>query len=208
MSKKRTITKNANIDSWPTKKAAAEYLGLAEKTLDRMAERGEIQKGLRRQPGRPPVVVFHPDDIERAKQEREPEPFVLPTNGTNGTGRELQPLSQQQQTTAAALVQVLTAIADRIAEPPAQQLKEPFFLTMRQAREVSGLPPSYLREHFVESGRAVKTGRGWRIRRADLEQLGRDGQFGQVSKVSEEAGRNGQFGHMSKVSEKGNLQSE
>jgi hypothetical protein len=172
--------KNHNYDGWLTKQEAAASLGLAEKTLDRMAESGKIQKGKRKRAGLPAIAVFHPDDVARIKAERgqeQPEPFLLPADGT---ARELQPAAQQQTTTA--LVQALTAIAERVTAPA--ELKEPFFLTLKQAREVSGLPTSYLRQHFIAVGRAVKTGRGWRIRRADLEQFGRDGHMSNVSDMS------------------------
>jgi hypothetical protein len=176
----KTTNKNLNYDGWMTKQEAAAYLGLAEKTLDRMAESGKIQKAKRKRAGMPALAVFHPGDlanIKAARDEEQTPPFVLPANGT---GRELQPATQQQ--TATALVQALTAITERITAPA--ELKEPFFLTLKQARAVSGLPSSYLRQHFIAAGRAVKTGAGWRIRRTDLEQLGRDGH---VADMSEQA---------------------
>jgi hypothetical protein len=40
------MSKNHNFDGWMTKQEAAVHLGLAEKTLDRMAESGKIQKNL------------------------------------------------------------------------------------------------------------------------------------------------------------------
>jgi len=41
--------KNHNYDGWLTKQEAAASLGLAEKTLDRMAESGKIPRHLSRQ---------------------------------------------------------------------------------------------------------------------------------------------------------------
>lgn len=156
------------LTEWLTKREAATLLGLSEKSVDRMAERGEIQKATRKQNGKPPAVVFHPADIGRVKTERHqtPAPFIMP----NGTA-ELQTLASSQQPAAAAeLVRALTAIADRLAGPA--EVKEPLWLTLAEASEASGLPPSYLRKHFLDTGRAVKTGRGWRIRRAELQDVG------------------------------------
>ncbi len=145
-------------DSWYTKQEAAAMLQIAEKTLDRMAGRGEIQKATRKRTGLPPQAIFHPGDIDRLKAAGDsPAPFV--TIGTDVPAHH---------PTSAALIQVLTAIADRIAAP---MEREPHFLTLKQAREVSGLPISYLRQHFVDAGRAIKTGGGWRISRAHLEQF-------------------------------------
>jgi hypothetical protein len=89
-----------NFDGWMTKQEAAAYLGLAEKTLDRIAEGGKVQKGKRKRPGLRSIAVFHPDDLARIKAEREqeqPSIFVLPANGT---GHEIQPTTQQQIATA------------------------------------------------------------------------------------------------------------
>jgi hypothetical protein len=114
-----------------------------------------------------------PGDIEKLRAAHQPSAFVLPANG------ELVLTAGAQ--TSVALVRALTAIAERVAE-----LKEPHFLTLKQARAVSGLPASFLHAHFVRTGRAVKTGAGWRIPQAHLDEFARNlDKTDRTSKMSE-----------------------
>ena len=145
-----------HLDAWLTKAEVSAILGVAEKTVDRMSARKEIQKSIRYRRGLSPVVVFHPEDVNRIKEERgQPlESFIVPATSTR---------SQQLQPAQTALVDLLTALTDRLAEP------EPFdFVTLKQARSVSGLPGKYLHQHFVKSGGALKIGGRWHIPRAKL----------------------------------------
>ena len=51
-----------------------------------------------------------------------------------------------------------------------ESLRYPF-MTVAAAADYSGLPRSYLRELIKKGDIGIKTGAGWRIRRADLEKL-------------------------------------
>jgi excisionase family DNA binding protein len=75
-----------------------------------------------------------------------------------------------RQPTAEQFLQTVAAAA-RAPEPDVR-LAERLFLTIREAGRYSGLPQSHLRE-LIRSRKlkALKTGAGWRIRRADLEQI-------------------------------------
>lgn len=180
MSKKGVKLPRGSFDSWLTKDEVAGALGVVQKTVDRLAIKGELQKAVRQRPRLPPIVVFSPADVERIKSERE-QPFVMP-NGRSGTSSTAVQSASQNSTNA--LVKALTAIADRVAAPPSE-LKEPFFLSLKQARATSGLPISYLREQLVNTGHAIKTGGGWRISRVQLEHLARtQDRVGQVANMS------------------------
>jgi hypothetical protein len=176
MSKSAVKAVKPDLTAWMTKQQAAGFLSVAERTIDRLASNGQIQKAMRKRPGKPALCVFYPEDLQRIKDARDqaPLPFIMP-----------QPAQQAISAPQTALVQALTAIAERVAATvptPAlvTEIKEPFFLSLKQAREVSGLPLSALREYFIKPGRALRTGAGWRIRRADLEQFGRDGHHGEI----------------------------
>jgi hypothetical protein len=80
------IVKKGSQDytGWPTKAEAAELLGMSEKTIERLATRGEIQQAYRRIPNRRPTPVFNPADIETLKgQTASGKAFVVPESAAN-----------------------------------------------------------------------------------------------------------------------------
>ena len=111
------------LDAWMTKAEAAHYLGVAEKTVERMASRKEVQKNIRYRRGLPPLIVFHPEDRIKEAREQPPEPFLVPAQSHT---QQLPP----------ALVECLTAI--RLAHEPYD------LFTLKRAHEASGLPKKYL----------------------------------------------------------------
>ena len=52
------------FEDWKTQTEAAEILQVSSKTIARLAAQQKLQRGLRRVPGRKPLPVFHPGDIE------------------------------------------------------------------------------------------------------------------------------------------------
>ena len=52
------------LNDWKNQVEAAEILKCSEKTVGRMAAQKKIERVLRRVPGRKPMPVFNPDDIE------------------------------------------------------------------------------------------------------------------------------------------------
>ena len=66
------------LDDWKTQAEAAEILKCSQKTVGRMAAQKKIQRVLRRVPGRKPMPVFNPDDIETIRAETvQVEPFPV-----------------------------------------------------------------------------------------------------------------------------------
>lgn len=152
-----------NFEHWLTKAEAAQALGVAEKTIDRMAAVGQIQKQKRGSPGKPPMAVFHPDDIERERNARHktPAPFILPT-----------------ETTAVQRLSDLT-----VPHPPKSygqgdrrmsdiwtpsELQFIGYLSIQEAMRFTGLPEKTI-QRFAREGRVQKI--GTRYRRKDLEAL-------------------------------------
>lgn len=158
--------KPQNVDDWLTKQQAAQVLGLAEKSLDRMATRGEIQKAMRKRPGLPPQAVFHPGDVDRAKAERE-KPFVMPS-GTTST-------SVPVLSNSAAMPAVIQAISGIKQRSDGVRLPERLYLTIEEAAEFTGLGVGYIRKQIREGKITPRRGAGPRgadvLRRADLEGL-------------------------------------
>ena len=154
----------SKLDDWKTQAEAAEILKCSQKTIGRMAGQKKIQRVLRRVPGRKPMPVFNPDDIEMLRAEMvQVEPFPV---RERGDGKAL-----ARQTSQGRVDLLAQLLADRIPPAPAVPVAQKVFLNLKEASEYSGMPKAWLVRE-IKSGKikAIKAG-GWRIRRADLEQL-------------------------------------
>ena len=152
------------LDDWKTQAEAAEILRCSQKTVGRMAAQKKIQRVLRRVPGRKPMPVFNPDDIEAIRAEMvQVEPFPVKERGK---GKALARLPSQGGVDLLAQL-----LADRISPARSVPVEQKVFLNLKEAVEYSGMPKAWLLRE-IKSGKikAIKAG-GWRIRRSDLEQL-------------------------------------
>lgn len=154
---------------WPSPTEVADRLGVSLKTIERAVERGEIQKAYRKMPGRRAAVVLNPDDVDRySAASVQPEAFMMPADtgepAPNGHGKAL---AVRPPVTMAALPAMFEYLQS-IARPAPVTL----YLDVKAAAEYSGLPISTIRM-LIDSDRlpAMKTGRGFRVRRKDLEAL-------------------------------------
>jgi predicted DNA-binding transcriptional regulator AlpA len=168
------------LDDWLTKQQAAQFLGVAEKTVDRMAAKGELQKAERKRPGKAPVVVFHPDDVGRARAVRQqpPPPFIVPHSDT-----AVQPMSDLSPTVEhesgarsdvsreTSVHLILSRLASVLEMAPASTipLHHKVYLTMPEARQLTGLSEDRILA-AAKDGRVRKEGRLY-YRRRDLENL-------------------------------------
>ena len=152
------------LDDWKTQAEAAEILKCSQKTVSRMAAQKKIQRVLRRVPGRKPMPVFNPDDIEAIRAEMvQVEPFPVKEQG------EVKTLARQPSQGGVELLAQL--LADRMSPARSVPVEQKVFLNLREAVEYSGMPKAWLLRE-IKSGKikAIKAG-GWRIRRSDIEQL-------------------------------------
>lgn len=158
-----------DYSAWPTKQQAADAIGVSTKLVEQLATEGKLQTAKYRRPeGGPRLSVYHPADVERLRLERNPDapPFVLP------------PEPDAPQAIARAqpqdLLQMLAAAitSQKSEKPPAVRIAERLFLSIQEASDYSGLPQSHIRR-LMKAGTlpALRTGGGWRIKRADLEKL-------------------------------------
>ena len=128
------------LDDWFTKSQAAAFLQLSEKTIERLAAKGDLRRASRKRPGVRPLVVYHPDDLQQQQPALVPRADLLPS-----------------------LLQNLL--------PSDLPLRDKLFLTVKEAARFAGLPQATIRRLIHAAAiPAVKAG-GWRIRRADLEQI-------------------------------------
>ena len=152
--------KQVNLDQWKTKAEAAEILSVSEKTVERMAERGEIGKAERKIPGRRPLPVFDPGDIEKVSQQTlKPRSPGFPAPVASTALARISP----QDARAMAAAMVGTNLASR-----AVSTAEKLYLTVPEASEYSGLSKAYIRRLIKTEKLPALKDRGWKIRREHL----------------------------------------
>ena len=72
------------LDDWFTKSQAAAFLQVSEKTIERLARKGEIRRETRKRPGVRPSPVYSPEDLDRVKNAQTPQVAVLPPQAEAG----------------------------------------------------------------------------------------------------------------------------
>jgi hypothetical protein len=175
----------SDTSNWIEKRAAVSILGVSEKTLERWAAAKKIRSKSLTAPGQSSRAIYHPRDIERLAAARRggsslPAPAVAPV--------ELPPPPPGPSVSLIALTpEQFGELLDRAAVPQqkmiaaAQEgaahreetlslidLRSKIYLTVAEARRLTGLPLARLRE-AVHAGAVTQMGRLYR--RADLERL-------------------------------------
>ena len=133
-----------DLSTWYTKSQACAKLGnIAERTLDRLVERGKIRKRTRPMPGRKPEPVYSAEDIDKIIELTEARAAVLPPESNY-------PILRRKG-----------------APAPSAAL----WLTYEEAAAYSGLPRRTL-ERLVRAGKlaAIRAGSTY-IRRADIDAM-------------------------------------
>ena len=163
---------NLPENEWVTKQEASHFLQVAERTIDRLAARGALQKRTQRRPGQQTIAVYHTPDLARyaaARAERyaaaaaSAAAYVMPAKGLAVPGGPV---------TAGPTADALTRLADLLAgriNPRAS-----LYISVDEAAIRPGLNERYVRQ-CVRSGklRAVRLmvdgRRVTRVRAADLD---------------------------------------
>ena len=149
------------IDDWFTKSQAAAFLQLSEKTVERLAAKGQIHRASRKRPGVRPQRVYDPDDLQKIKDSQIPRVEIVS-----------QAEAPQQQPALVPRADLLPSLLQNLF-PPSDflPLRDKLFLTLKEAARFAGLPQATIRRLIHSAALpAVKAG-GWRIKRSDLEQL-------------------------------------
>ena len=144
-----------NLDNWPTKTQAAAFLKISEKTIERLAAKGELRRESRKRSGVRPLVVYHPDDLQQIKDSQTPNVEIM---------AQADPQQQTALVPRADLPSLLKNLFP--SDPP---LRDKLYLTVTEAARYAGLPKITIRRLIRSAALpAVKAG-GWRIKRSDLE---------------------------------------
>ena len=171
-----------DYSTWMTKQQAADSLAVSTKQIERWANDKQLQSAKWKRPeGGPAIAVYHPADVERMAQDRNPdaEPFVLPTEAadrkpTNGTHA----VAVRQPSPEQFLQAIAAAVAGASQTSQTQRrvsLSEQLYLTIPEAADFTGLGVGYVRRLVTDRKLALVKGAGPRradvLRRVDLEKL-------------------------------------
>ncbi len=172
---------DVTYSTWLTKAQAAEAIGVSTKFVEQLAKEKKLQAAKRKQPETGAwVSVYHPDDVERLRKERNPEaeaftlPAVEPAAGvaSDPDGKPNAVAIRQQSPTDFFKALAAAVGSSQNSQNLNVRVAERLFLTIPEAADYSGLPQAHLRRLMTEGKiTALKTGSGWRIRRVDLEKL-------------------------------------
>jgi|SRR5581483_6604784 len=179
-----------DYSTWLTKQQAADAIGVSTKLIEKFAQEKHLQSAKWKRPeGGARIAVYHPHDVERLRKERNPEaqPFVIAPS-KDGAPDDVPAFAEAPAATSApntalavrqpSAEQFLQAIAaamgsgSQTSQNLGVRISERLFLTIPESADYSGLPQSHLRRLMADGTlKAMRTGGGWRIRRADLEKL-------------------------------------
>ena len=150
---------NPVLDDWSTKTQAAAFLKVSEKTIERLASKGDLRRATRKRPGIRPLPVYDPDDLQKIKDSQIPHAEII----TQANAPQQQPALVPRLDLPSFLQSLMHG-----ADVP---LRDKLFFSVKEAARYSGLPQSTIRR-LIHAAKipAFKAG-GWRIKRSDLEQL-------------------------------------
>ena len=151
------------LDSWKTHAEAAEILKCSQRTIARMADDKKIRRVLRRIPGRKPLPVFNPDDIETLRAE------MVQVEPAPAAGQDRKALALRSGQAQVDLFAQL--LRDRLSAAPRVPVERKLFLRLEEATEYSGMTRARLLRLIKEGSLDATRDRGWKIRRSDLEQI-------------------------------------
>jgi len=145
------VTTAPDLSGWMTKQQVAAALGVSEKTVTRMSDRGELKQETRTEPGQTPRPVFEPGSVRNNQRSGPPYPrFRAPQKLLAA------PAVPDPPTKAKAL--------------PLSELRFKTFLTTDEAVRYSGLPEAILGD-LVTRGKVIRytNMKPYRYYRRDLE---------------------------------------
>ena len=149
---------DTHLEDWLTKTQAAAFLKISEKTIERLAAKGELRRESRKRSGVRPLVVYHPDDLQQIKDSQTPRVEIMAQ------------ADPQPQPALVPRADLLPSLLQNLF-PSDLPLRDKLFLTVKEAARFAGLPQATIRRLIHATALpAVKAG-GWRIKRSDLENL-------------------------------------
>ena len=112
------------LDDWFTKSQAAAVLQVSEKTIERLATKGEIRRATRKRPGVRPSPVYCPEDLDRVKNAQTAQVVVMPPQAKAGGVPVLAPRAAEGQAISQRQRSHSILRASRIHDPALAQERE------------------------------------------------------------------------------------
>lgn len=148
------------------KTEACEFLGVSERSLARYASQGKI--GVKYIKGaRGNVAEYDDDDLKRLKEE-----LSQPVQVRGAVERLPANLAIAPVAGVGGVPDILALIAERLKpqDKPTVAIENKLTLSLAEAATLSGLSQSFLSQSIhAQNLRAAKRGRGWNIKRDDLD---------------------------------------
>jgi hypothetical protein len=162
-----TAAPTANhLTEWMTKEDAAALLQCSARSLERRANKGEIETRKQQRTGKSPAVLYRTNDVMRLQ----PPSFEMPANRTVATIPTAAPTAAT--TPEIPWLDALAATLEAIRQPP-PVTPIPHWLTVAQASLHSGLSEACLKRlRKAGSLITIKDSRQWKYQRADLDRFG------------------------------------
>jgi excisionase family DNA binding protein len=152
------------------KKEAASFLDVSERAIERYTSKGKLHVRYEDKPSGGTVAVYDEDEVAKLKSELE-QPAPLTTLSTTT------PTPRQQTTSlspvgASEWAQVFSAafVAQQETQASTVSITDKLTLNLEEAARLSGLSRGFLAA-AIHDGKlnAAKRGRGWNIKRSDLD---------------------------------------
>jgi excisionase family DNA binding protein len=156
-----------------TKKEAAEYLGISTRQLENYAKQGKLSVCY----GRGPTgdqAVYDEKELRKLRAEldtrRAPRPAVV-SESDESPEQEPRSLARLSDVAPLAFLQQIAAtIREGQKAPASASVGEKIMLTLADASALTSLSKGFLTDAIHEKKlRAQKLGRGWKIKRTDLD---------------------------------------
>jgi hypothetical protein len=176
--------------TWLTKQQVAERLQVGIRTVETLAQTGQLHQARRRAPDTGQrVAVYHPDDVDRIAAERAPGPptaFLVPDPTKNGNGHGhapsqalmIPPPPAGDLEPIRALTSVLLAVVTELRKegPQASQASQgpqtpTTWIEIPEAARILGRSQAYVRRQIQGGFLHAERDRTVKVRRTDVEAL-------------------------------------
>jgi excisionase family DNA binding protein len=165
------------------KKEAADFLGVSTRAIERYAAKGKIGVSYTKNQTGQALAEFNDEDLSRLKAEMDQAPYPrrpavenrpadIPDNHDNGNSRGNQALMPRNLIDFAELLSI--RVGKQILEAQNNHrpvaISDKLTLSLSDASYLSGLSRGFLRDAIkARKLKAAKRGRGWNIKRLDLD---------------------------------------
>jgi len=154
------------------KKEAADYLGVSERAVERYTKAGRLsaryEKGKTR-----PVAVYAQDELRRLKGELEHPATIRPAVEQPGPATALERIPTNPEHGWSEFVAVIAGAVEAArhnGRAPGVAVSEKLMLSLAEAAQLANVSRAHLRAAIAEKKlKARIIGRGWRVKREDLD---------------------------------------